>query len=541
MENKKEPYHPNDLSNLENLGWESMRQMLDQQMPVQEEDKPKVIPIFWRWMAAAVILLMLGIGYYLFSGNEIEKINNKLAVQNKSHQDSSIEINKTTVINNLKQENDISDRKARSLSDNVAENQNIGQENTIARSGNLSIKNSMGNSNAELHGNSAIRLNASQFINQQDSGSVTIAMGQQRKFAKKNMVGLSAPLPANANSIDVDNGTSKLMIASTPIIHSDKIKTDKSIKEENDLASLSGNDFSKFRAKMNEAIKEDTSSSSIAKDNNEDPSKKMDSASIALNNKKLEELIKAQEENDAKEKAKQKKNVQLALLLNRNVSDKNISSGNQLYDLPVYPAVTASLKITKKIGISSGVSVSAPGNLTNGAQNTTTTYTSTLYAAPAAANNGAFTGTVITQPVAGINAVNSTTGTLKLESDNYVGAVRQAYYWQIPIMVDFFPINNLRLSAGTDLSFIQKVLVADGVSTDGSLQSLSAYNNESSYSQMRGFDPRLSIGAQYQLKKVMLGAKFSRSFQPALQFTNGILPNQNNQIFNFSLGYRLFQ
>lgn len=541
MENKKQPYQSKDLSNLENLGWESMRQMLDQHMPVQEEDKPKVIPMFWRWMAAAAILLLVGTGYYLLSGNDIEKSNNKLAINNKLHRDSLTENNKISVISNPKQEKDFLGKKTTSLGDHVAKNLNVGQEKTIASRDNLPTKNRLENLNAELKDNSIIRLNASQFNNQQDTGSVIIAMGQQRKIAKKNMVGLSAPLLANGIVSNNNNEASELMIASTPITSFDKIKTDKSVKEENNLAELSGNDFSRFRAKMNKAIKDDSSATSIAKNKQEAPSQKMDSATIALNNEKLAELIKAQEENDAKEKAKQKKNVQLALLLNRNVSDKNVSSGNQLYDLPVYPSVAASVKITKKVGISSGISVSAPGNLTNGTQSSTSTYASALYAAPASANNGAFSGTVITKPVTGINAVNSQSGSLKLESNDYVGAVRQAYYWQIPIMVDFFPVNNLRLSAGTDLSFIQKVLVADGVSTDGSLQSLSAYNSESGYSQMRGFDPRLSIGAQYQLKKVMLGAKFSRSFQPALQFTNGVLPNQNNQIFNFSLGYRLFQ
>ncbi len=91
MDKRRQPYNPEeipDIPSLENRGWEAMRQMLDEQMPQKEEGKKRVVPMYWRWMAAAVLLLVVGALSYRFLAGDEPNISNK-NIAKTSHSDTS--------------------------------------------------------------------------------------------------------------------------------------------------------------------------------------------------------------------------------------------------------------------------------------------------------------------------------------------------------------------------------------------------------------------------------------------------------------------
>ncbi len=201
----------------------------------------------------------------------------------------------------------------------------------------------------------------------------------------------------------------------------------------------------------------------------------------------------------------------------------------------MYPAVSASIKISPKVGFSTGLSTAAPGNFTN-----------TSIGGPVAASSPAYAYSSYANSVAqqsndkAFLASNSLNGKEVSFGANSANEVQQAYYWQIPLMFDYYVSHsNLKLSAGTDFSIIQKVLVGNAYSSQ--LMDGNAYNNSGSVYQVRNFDPRLSVGAQYRINRLLIGARFSRSFQPALQYNGAPTNGGNNQVFNFSIGYSFFK
>ena len=237
------------------------------------------------------------------------------------------------------------------------------------------------------------------------------------------------------------------------------------------------------------------------------------------------------EDNNAKHRYAAK-SFDLALLLNRNTNAQQ-RTGNSLYDIPAYPSVTASVRISKSVGITTGLTANAPGNFN-------------------LSPNGGTTAMNLASPTA-----NSKPSSLMYASSS-ASYLTQAYYWQVPLTFDYFPVKNVKLYAGANLAFVQKVLLTEQTTTVNAaamspsvrttntpvLKSNSAYeasvnDNGTSYT-LRQFDPRMTVGGFYQVKSLILGVQYSRAIQPSLMQRSADLPNSNNSIVNFSVGIKLF-
>ena len=237
------------------------------------------------------------------------------------------------------------------------------------------------------------------------------------------------------------------------------------------------------------------------------------------------------EDNNTKRRNKVKA-FNLALLLNRNTNAQQ-HTGNNLYDMPAYPSVTASVRISNSIGITTGLTANAPGNFN------------------LSPKEGAMAMS-LADPMA--NA--------KYSALMYTSAsatyLTQAYYWQVPLTFDYFPVKNVKLYAGANLAFVQKVLLTEQTTTVNAgaispaitttnvpvLRSNSTYeasvnDNGVSYT-LKQFDPRMTVGGFYQIKNLMLGVQYSRAIQPSLMQRSAAIPNSNNSVVNFSIGVKLF-
>ena len=219
--------------------------------------------------------------------------------------------------------------------------------------------------------------------------------------------------------------------------------------------------------------------------------------------------------------------VNVAVQLNRNVTGNVSQDAQQLYNLPVYPSLTASVDISKKFSLTTGISAFTPGNFGG---------------APSP------------------NQVQVTSGQYAFSAVSGKETIKQAYSWQIPMTINFAVKKNLTLSAGTSLAFLQKVLVqhdetvynyagpSSANSTNSNSESrllsadaLSNTNAGANYT-VRRFDPRLLLGAQYQINRFQIGVQYGRAFSPSVVLKNAPDAKGNkNEVFNFSVGYNLFQ
>jgi hypothetical protein len=219
--------------------------------------------------------------------------------------------------------------------------------------------------------------------------------------------------------------------------------------------------------------------------------------------------------------------VNVAVQLNRNMAGHVSQSEQQLYDLPVYPSLLASVNISQKFSLSTGISAFTPGNF----------------------------GSTATPPQSLV--MSGSTEPTNFSVVNGKETIRQAYYWQVPVTLNFSLRKNLTLSAGTSLAFLQKVLIQrdetaysyspsvnTSTNTSRSLLSADALSNTSAgatYS-VRRFDPRMVLGAQYQLNRFQIGVQYGRSISNSVVFKNAPDGKGNkNEILNFSVGYNLFQ
>ena len=524
MDNRKLPNSETDpqLDALADQGWDAMRQMLDLHMPLkdEEEDTP-VIPLFRRWMAAAVILLLVGVGgYFYFSENSKRNSDIQDIAVNKEKIKKDQNINSGLVANRKAADN-------ASIVKTTAKNSH--STNSIS-----SPSQTIVSAKKEIHSRSHL----DNVVDKVDRVNIPVLAlnnhetSTPKSIATKNnavavvtasgLSGLSHEWSRSANDVALNNKT--ISIATIP-----------NVKKENNSNSVEGNSL--FRKEINEALKEDFKTDSLHQRELAIRKKNLsDSQLTASRKEQLVHFFEKAQKDDSATATHSKPKVDLAVLVNRNMVDKNINpNGSSIYNLPIYPAVNASIRISNKIGITTGISTASPGNFTNTSLNGPV-----MMSSPAYSNILNVNSQPISKNEKAFLTSNSFAAKEVVLSSEVNNQVQQAYYWQIPLLFDYYVMHTkLKISAGTDFSIIQRVLVGNNYSTQ--LMSGGDYNNSGGVYQVRHFDPRLSVGAQYRINNFLLGARFSRSFQPAIQY-NGLPTNGgNNQVFNISIGYSFFK
>jgi|GEM_PF-3812183 len=524
MEHRRPTYQPDENPNIpdmENRGWDAMRQMLDAQMPQQE--KRRVVPMYWRWMAAAVLLLTVSIvGYRFLTDDKISEPSNTVSVSKDVNDGKKVAVNTKSTADVRLSENANQDS-------NLVASVNISLAKTGLSNINLSSGENPNKGTEHTFNNNIPSVNTQKKAGFPESQILPKTYENIVASTKmtKTLVGVS---DAKTDAFSVENTQQKINLDVAAINNDVAATQPKSIDKENVEAQ------SRFRARMTQAIWDEAKSDSVKQalivKNKKAQS---DSQLNALRREQLEQYFAQNEKKEKSASPKFNPKMDVAVLVNRNMTDKGYSgNGGSIYSLPVYPAVNASLKISEKIGFTTGLGTAAPGNFTSPSVGGSSYMSSPvsdvssgspgIVARPATTNGKSFLTS---------NSSNAREVALLGDAGN---DVQQAYYWQIPLMFDYYIAQSrLKLSAGTDFSIIQKVLVGNAYASQ--LMGGSAYNNSGGVYQVRNFDPRLSIGAQYKLNRLLLGARFSRSFQPALQY-NGVPTNGgNNQVFNISVGY----
>lgn len=557
MENRKPTYNQDDIpdfSQLENQGWQAMRQMLDEHMPLTKE-KPRVIPMYWRWMAAAVVLLLVGVvGYHFLTGNnsggnQISDMANSVNRQAKDSNTSSIAANNGIDTSFLgKGNHPKSDTQIIASSIAVAgtrfsnagrasrSGQSFGHQKTDfpndAMAGYNDITAST-NTNVNRHNGLVTDQTSAGITTGYQSGAVT-SLGDNKEKGNAAIASNSAQL----NSI-VSTETLQKKITLEPVTQTDMAKSvnslaNKSINKENVEAA------SRFRQNANEALWAQEKSDSTKHFELAKAKKTQSDSQLTANRRQqLEEYFGDKEgKENGQHTAGHKAKVDLAVLANRNITSGATPNGGSLYSLPIYPAVNASVKVSNHIGFTTGISTASPGNFSNSANGGN----SNVFASASSGAYSFFPNTTVNKST-NSNAFISPNSSFTSEDVN-LGSnntqIQQAYYWQIPVLFDYYVGNTkLKLSAGTDFSIIQKVLVGNGANSQ--LLGGDAFNNANGLYRVRNFDPRMSFGAQYRINNLLLGARFSRSFQPAFQYNGVSINGGNNQVFNFSIGYSFWK
>lgn len=546
---RKPPYNPDeipDIPSLENQGWNAMRQMLDEHMPQKEGEKRRVIPMYWRWMAAAVLLLLVGsLSYFYLTETKNTDPNDGIVSNNTNTTNPKGNVLDSPIVKH-DNHNGLSKKSTINSNKNVASSLQNGERKKHLNSGSIADDDFAESSrqNDLIAKNSPDKKNQGANISNKQPTVSTLSDGIVSADKIDNKV---LPSKIDQNKNEALAATSKVKTADEKV--DEGFNTPKTInldvKGLNNIQTLAKNNTEKenvemhsaFRQRLNQAIMDDFQSDSIKQAEIAKAKKNLSDSQLVARRK--EQLAAFFEKNEKEEKTsthKQKAKVDLAVLVNRNMTDKNYNqSGNSLYSLPVYPAVNASVKLSDKVGFTTGVGTAAPGNFTN-----------TSISGPVAMSSPAYSSYVNsvvqqtpTSDKAFLTSNSMTSSEVSLRSES-ASQVQQAYYWQIPLMFDYYTVQSrLKLSAGTDFSIIQKVLVGNSYSSQ--LMDGATYNNSGGVYQIRNFDPRLSVGAQYKINNFLFGARFSRSFQPAIQYNGAPTNGGNNQVFNFSIGYSFFK
>lgn len=213
----------------------------------------------------------------------------------------------------------------------------------------------------------------------------------------------------------------------------------------------------------------------------------------------------------------------LSVELNKTITGHTTEAKDLFYKIPVYPSLRATWAFSKMLGLSTGVSAFSPGNFQHPqTQETTLTYQASL-------------------------------GVIRGKE-----TVQQVYYWKIPLLLDVQVAKHVTVSAGADFAFLQKVLVKreesyDNVNStpvpepssvsDTYLLRASAVGNSSlaqSY-DVRRFDPRWTVGAQYHLNRFYAGVQYGQSFKPAVSYKNFPQQKSRNKVVTFTVGFNLFK
>ncbi|PZP47047.1 MAG: hypothetical protein DI598_11490 [Pseudopedobacter saltans] len=552
MDQRKPTYNPEefpDIPSLENQGWEAMRQMLDVHLPQQEEDKRRVIPIYWRWMAAAVVLLLLGtLGYFYLNNSKSTDIGNGIVKNSEPSPNGNHIKDSNTAL--AVTSDDKGGKNGKDSSNKIPAGQTVNKDFDAIAAGT--------SSNEKKHGGNATRSNQNDllasrnkieirdknvFSNNENSNSITTS--ENSVASRKVDNGKIALTNSDKIATSISGKNSVAVLGNNSELNTSSRKMEMDVKGLNDNQTLAKNNItdkenvegrSEFRKRLNQALVDDFKSDSTKQADIAKAKKNVSDSQLTARRK--EQLAQFFEEKEKEEKAssKVKPKVDLAVLVNRNMTDKNTNqSGNSLYNMPIYPALNASVKLSDKVGFTTGVGTAAPGNFTN-----------TSISGPVSMASPAYNSYVssITQPTQSNDKAFLTSNSLTAKevalTSQSSSTVQQAYYWQIPLMFDYYMAQSkLKLSGGTDFSIIQKVLVGNSYSSQ--LMDGSAYNNSGGVYQLRNFDPRLSVGAQYRVNQFLFGARFSRSFQPAIQYNGAATNGGNNQVFNFSIGYSFFK
>lgn len=233
------------------------------------------------------------------------------------------------------------------------------------------------------------------------------------------------------------------------------------------------------------------------------------------------------------EKMKMKKQALLsvAFQLKHNLNSGNMHTGNLMYDLPAYPALSASVRLNSKISLSTGVSVFAPGHFNQPVASSETSTPS---------NNAG-----IASPL----AISSTE------------QIKQAWYVQVPVTMDLAVRKNLSVSSGAEFAFLHKILIqrnaqvsgvnlvaaSSRVTADKSTESKLISPGELKETaagqqyQIRTSERRFMLSLQYQLSKYTFGLQYSRSLNPSVNLISQPWYNSRNETFSISVGIRLFK
>lgn len=220
--------------------------------------------------------------------------------------------------------------------------------------------------------------------------------------------------------------------------------------------------------------------------------------------------------------------LSVAAQLNRNLTGSHFKTDNALYNLPVYPSVTASVHINKAISFTTGISVLASGHFDKQSVSETST------------------------PI-GNNSQVSTMAVVDKDQ------IRQAYYWQIPVTMDVAVRRNVSVSSGAGFAFLQKVAVQREarITDDNATQYVRPVTtppvvntvlNRAEIQEtpagklynVKGSERRFLFNVQYQLKKFTLGLQYSRALSPSVVFPEHPELNIRNETLTLSVGFRLF-
>lgn len=485
MKEENLPYQDEDFSPLEKEGWQAMQGLLDHYLPVQKEKDRKVIPLFWRWMAAAVVV-GFAVGVYFLLQND--KVAPKTGIV-------STQINKNTK----------DTLRVGHLDVPVKSNQNV-------QTGALAAHTYSKNNQTQLkpfpfqHIRQPIIKNK---IEPASEGRQVVVVLQEQKGPSLLLSPTLTTLGHIAQNKILDQGATA-------------VNADISVKKDS------------FQWSDPYAATKEERTASIA------PITKTDSTVLAVNDEWQKAKIKALEDaylNDQKTIPDQSKAIDIALQLNRNISTSSVT-GNSLYDLPVYPSVLASIRLNKLFSITTGVTANAPGAMISNGNSSAAARDALNSVASSSGQN-----VIVAQNVQGLTPLNASAKLDAYAQSNLSNQyVKQAFYWQVPILLDVWVMKHVKASAGANLAFTQKIWMAadnGAASTNGQLMNYSNFQ-EFYGDNLRFFDPRMTLGLQYLWKKMSFGGSMSRSIISSTP--NGALNGAfSNQLFNVSFGYKLFK
>lgn len=479
-----------ELKDLENKGWQQMQSLLDEHLPQEKRKKAIVIPFnMKKWIAiAAMLIFIIGVGGFLFL-----KSNNS---------------NKNIIALNKK----------------IAIPSNINSKHSALQTGNIAANS---HEKKRLAKNSSNNNKALIFKGKMEDAESAI-IEKSRNFnnlgTTKSVQNDNINIQSKHSSIETTPLTINLI---QPTPSSIALTTDKNIATHNSkLGNIvqAKDPISHFVDNAAENLNEEAT----------------DAEKKEILNEYYQDLAKEKKQGNKKvasldEKLDRNRNVDFTFYVNRNTSTSN-KSGNSLYDIPVYPSLQTTVHLNSQIGLSTGLAINAPGQNTNFASSSmsASNYMST--------STPLFKNPSLILSKDGVATLQGNFATARYEVSN--AHIQQAYYWQVPFLINYSPISKLKFSGGANLAFAQKVLISGynpstGATSNQLINPSDISNAGYSDYSIKTFDPRVSVGAEYKWHNTLFGAHYTQSLSPAIESrTSG--QKINNQIFSISIGYNLF-
>lgn len=558
MSQEQSQYDPQDMSRLQEQGWASMRQLLDEYLPPEEGKRRVIFPVFWRGMAAAVVLLLGSLAWLRYYNRQQDiQPGAELAGVHEPQPKKTQAAGSQTATKSISENNNpavdapiidnttgLQTKKSNGLTPKAKSRD--GQNNfpgtttgTAFAKGTETAKKSLGVAmdRDALWARAHLPINKrkadnSGYYPSRSTAKIAASNGQRNVPKIEALAALKTVAPnnsklagkRNSNILPVENDApDKIILAKKTGQPAKDMETNKQkpfqwtdpYKDSYDSAKVV------VIAKNNNAL-HDSAKATVTPENAE-------WALTDLQKKKIAELDEAIAKNYSL--PGNDKIFDMAVLLNRNLS-KSIATGNSLYDIPVYPTVTASIRLSQKMGLTTGITANAPSEVFGSSASELSMSPTSLTASD---RSPSLTSDRPESKYATSSFAAAGSGSL---------VVRQAFYWQVPVLLDFWPVKHFKLSAGTNLAFAQKVLVEQGIGDNASVQLMnysSLQGNGMQGNNIRMFDPRMNFGGQYQWRRTLIGLHFSRSVLSSTRQVDGVDQNYFNQMVNFTFGFKLFK